>query len=77
MLFPAIDGKQQIGDETAKQLNHEAVFASGNQVIHLQVAFPPAEEGLYIPTQLINLGHFFSRQVVSVGGDPVIIAVNT
>lgn len=65
MLLPAIDGQQQIGDETTKYLNHEAVFASGNQVIHLEVAFPPAEEGLYVPAQFINLGHFFSRQATT------------
>lgn len=76
-MLPAVYGKQQIGDESAKQLNHETVFASGNQVVHLQVAFPPAEEGLYAPAKLINLGHFFSRKVVSVRCYPVILAVNT
>src|ERR1700674_297230 len=77
MLLPAIDGQQQIGDETTKYLNHETVFASGNQVIHLEAPFPPAEEGFYAPAQLINLGHFFSFQVVSVGCYPVVLAVNT
>jgi hypothetical protein len=48
-----------------------------DQVVHFEVEFPPTEEGLYVPTQLINLSHFFSRQVVSVGGYPVILACNT
>ena len=76
MLLPAIDSQQQIGDKTTKYLYHETVFASGNQVVHLQVALPPAEEGLYVPAQFIHLGHFFSRQVVSIGCYPVVLAVN-
>jgi hypothetical protein len=77
VLLPAVNGQQQIGDETSKNLNHETVFASGNQVIYLEVAFPPDEESLYVPAKFINLGHFFSCQVVSVGCYPIFLAVNT
>lgn len=45
-------------------------------MIHLEVAFPPAEESLDVPAQLVDLSHFFSRQVMTVGGYPVILAVN-
>jgi hypothetical protein len=61
VLLPAIDSEQQIGDETTKYLNHEPVFASGNQVVRLDVPLPPDEEGLYVPAKLVNLGNFFSR----------------
>src|ERR1035437_8566421 len=40
------------------------------------MAFPPAEEGLYVPAKLINLGNFFSRQVIPVGCYPVVLAIN-
>src|SRR6266568_2466399 len=40
------------------------------------MAFPPAEECLDVPAQFINLCHFFSCQVVSVGCYPEILAVN-
>jgi len=30
-------------------------------VVYLEVTFPTAEKGLYVPAKLINLGHFFSR----------------
>jgi hypothetical protein len=56
-----------LGDKTTKYLNHETVFASGYQVVNLEMALPPPEEGLYAPAQLVNLGHFFSRQIVTVG----------
>jgi len=77
VLLPTVDSKQQIGNESAKQLNHETVSASGNQVVHLEVPFPPVEKGLYVPAQLINLSHFFSSQIVTVGCNPKIFAVDT
>jgi len=55
----------------------DSVLASGNQVVHLQVAFPPTEEALNTPTELVNLGDVFGCQIVPVCGDPVILALNT
>jgi hypothetical protein len=77
MLLPAVDCQQQVGDQTTNGLYHETVFAPGNQVVHFEMAFPPTEEGLYVPAQLIDLGNFFSCQVISVGGYPVLRAVYT
>ena len=39
-----INRQQQIGDRAGKNLNHQSVFTSCNQVIDFQVYFPPGEE---------------------------------
>ena len=54
VLLMAIDGKKQVGYQTAKDLNHEPVFASGDQVIHFKVAFPPAKKLFDLPAQFVN-----------------------
>src|SRR5512136_656332 len=54
VLFMAIDGEEQIGDETSEYLRHEAVSTAGDQMIHIEMLFPPTEEDLYIPAELVN-----------------------
>jgi hypothetical protein len=54
MLFMAVDGKQQIGYESSKYLGHETMGTAGDQVIQVEVLFPPAEEYLDIPAELVN-----------------------
>lgn len=76
VLLPAIDRKKQVGDQAAKNPDHQPVLALGYQVIHLEVAFPPDKERLDAPAGFIDLSHFFCRQVEPVGGDPVILTVN-
>jgi len=44
-------------------------------MIYFEVALPPAKKGLYVPAKLINLGNFFSRQVIPVGCYPAVLAV--
>lgn len=41
------------------------------------MAFPPAEESLDAPAQLIDLRDLFGGQVMTIGGYPIIFAVNT
>ena len=38
------------------------------------MAFPPAEENLNVPSELICKGNLFGGEVVAIGGDPVINA---
>jgi len=42
MLFMTVDGQQQVGDEAGKDLHHQAVFAPSDEMVHLEVPFPPA-----------------------------------
>jgi len=42
----ALNGQEEIGDESAEDLHHEAIRASGDQGIDVQVLFPPAKEFL-------------------------------
>ena len=49
MLFLAVDGKEQVCNESAKNLRHQAMGTAGYQVVHLEVLFPPAEKDFYIP----------------------------
>ena len=36
------------------------------------MAFPPAEENLDVPTELVGKGNLFVSEVVAIGGDPII-----
>lgn len=46
-------------------------------MIHLEVAFPQAEESLDAPAQLVFLRDFFGGQVITIGAIQLIFAVNT
>ena len=50
----AVDGEQQVGDESSEDLRHEAMRTASNQMVHLEVLFPPAEEDLFIPAELVD-----------------------
>src|SRR5665648_959297 len=67
-MLMAINGQQEIGDESAKNLHHKAIGASGNQGIDVQVLFPPAEEFFDLPAQFIDQSNVCSRKIMAVGG---------
>ncbi len=46
-----IDHQQEIGDQSREQLHQEAVRVSGDEMIDLEVLFPPREEGFDLPSQ--------------------------
>jgi len=75
-VLMAIDGQQQIGDQARQDLDHEAVGTACNQVIDLQVPFPPGKEILDIPSQLVRLGDLFTGKLVAVGCNPVLDPVD-
>jgi hypothetical protein len=60
VLFTAINSKQQIGDQAGEYLNHEAILASGNQMVDFEMAFPPGKELLYVPSEFVNEGNLLS-----------------
>jgi hypothetical protein len=47
------------------------VFASGDEVIDLEVLFPPAEEIFDLPSEFINQGEVFGGKVKAIGGHPI------
>jgi len=60
------------GDQSRKDLHQQAIGAASDQMIHFEVALPPGEEGFYRPAQLVDQGNLLSRQVKSVGGNPIV-----
>jgi hypothetical protein len=44
MVFMAVNGKQQIGNEACQDLNHQAIAPSCYQMVNTQMAFPPGKE---------------------------------
>ena len=71
VVFMTIDGKEQVGYQSCKDLNHESMLAPGNQVVYLQMPLPPGEEVFYIPAELIGCRHLLRRKVMPVCGNPV------
>ena len=49
VVIMAIDSKQQIGNQSREDLHHQAVLCSCNEVIDLEVAFPPCKKLLNQP----------------------------
>ena len=76
VMFVTINCKKEIGYETAKYLCHESVFGSCDKVINFEMAFPPAEKDFNVPSELIHRCYLFSREVVSVCGNPVHLIIN-
>ena len=54
-----VNDQQEIGQQTGKQLEQNAVLVAGDEVINLQMPFPPGKEG------------FDCSQVFPVGDDPI------
>ena len=60
-----IDHQQEISDQSRKQLHQEAVRVSGDEMIDLEVLFPPGEEGFNLPSERENEGDLPCGQVLS------------
>jgi len=57
MLLTAVNGKQQICDQSGEYLDHKTILASGNQMVDTEVTFPPSKEYLYVPSKLVNMSN--------------------
>ena len=75
-MLVTVDSEKQIGDEAGKNLNHNSVPASGNKVIDFQMAFPPSKEFLNVPSELVDHGDLFSREIISIGGHPEVDSID-
>ena len=76
MVLMAMNGEQQIGNEACKNLYHQAIATSCNQMVDAQMAFPPGKEVFDVPPELIGLSYLFGRQISAICGYPVISAIN-
>ncbi len=74
MLFMAINREQEISDQASKHLDHQAMAASRNEVVDLEVPLPPGKERFYVPTQLVDQGDLFGGEIKAIGGNPVGLA---
>ena len=59
VLLMAMDSQQEISNQPGKNLHHKAILAPGNQMVNSEVAFPPCEEFLDIPSEFVNKGDLF------------------
>ena len=60
-MLPAVNRHQKICNEAAEHLNRETISASGNEMINMQMLFPPAEKCFDVPAQFINLRDLLRR----------------
>ena len=74
MLFMAINREQEISDQAGKHLDHQAMAASRNEVVDLEVPLPPGKERFYVPTQLVDQSDLFGGEIKAIGGNPVSLA---
>ena len=52
------------------------MFASSDEVVDFQVAFPPGKKYFYVPAKLVYRCNLFGGQVQPAGGDPILNAVD-
>ena len=52
-----ITRKQQIGDLTGHDLYNQSILTSGDEVVHLQMAFSPAEKVFNVPGLKLKENH--------------------
>jgi hypothetical protein len=76
MLFMAVDGQEQIGNETTEHLRHETMGTSGDHMVDIEVLLPPTEELLDVPAEFVGKGNLFSSQIKPVSGDVVVDLIN-
>ncbi len=72
----AIYCQKNIGDQAGKHLDHQALTASRDEVINLEMAFPPGKEGFYLPAQLVDQSNLLGSEVKTAGGNPIGFAFN-
>ena len=72
----AIYCQKNIGDQAGKHLDHQAMTASRDEVIDLEMAFPPCKEGFYLPAQLVDQSNLLGSEVKTAGGNPIGFAFN-
>jgi len=71
VLLTAVNGKQQICNQSGEYLDHQTILASGNQMVDTKVAFPPSKEYLYVPSEFVNMSNFLCCQIMTTCGNPV------
>ncbi len=60
-----IDHQEEIGDQSTEQLHQDTVWVSGDEMIDLEVLFPPGEEGFNLPSERENEGDLSCGEVLS------------
>ena len=65
-----IDGQQEVGNESGQKLHHQSVRTACNEMIDIEMAFPPCEEGFDFPAKSIDESDLERGQIGTVGGDP-------
>ena len=66
-----IEHQQQVGNQPRQELEEHPVRISGQEMIHVQMPFPPGEKGFDFPSQGENEADLLGRQIGSIGGYPV------
>ncbi len=77
VLLPAIDGKQEVGDQAGKDLHHGPIISPGDQMVDSEVAFPPCKEFFHVPSELVNESDLLYCQIITAGGNPVFLGIHS
>lgn len=66
-----VEHQKQIGDQAGQELKEHAVPVSGDEVIHVEMFFPPGKESFDLPAQREDESDLFGSQVIAIGDHPV------
>ena len=56
-----VDNQQEIGDQPSKELYQDPVWTTRDEMIDLEVFFPPCKEDFDFPPQRIDESNFLGR----------------
>jgi hypothetical protein len=54
MLFGTVNSHEQVCDQASKDLDHNSISASRNEMVNVETLFPLSKEFLNFPSQLVD-----------------------
>ena len=75
-LLAAVNGKQEVDDQSGKYLDHQAILSSGNQMVDSEVMFPLRKDFPYVPSEPVNKSNLLCCQGIATYSNPVFGAVD-
>ena len=66
MLFGTVNSHEQVCDQAGKDLDHNSISASRNEMVNVETLFPPGKEFLDFPSQFVDSRDLFCCQIHAV-----------
>ncbi len=76
IMFPAICRHENVCDQTDNYPDHDSVFTACDEMINIEMFFPPLEEFLSIPPEFVYQGDLLCCQIMTVSCNEIFCITN-